>query len=202
MDLKSKKGKVILAISTFILMLLVLSPFIAGVFSVPSVSDVQIIDQVATAPGTQQSLGWKGDVYVTVKDQEGNVKYYYEGSNLLTDAGANALKSLIGDGSGTAVAYDYIAVGNGTVPATGSTTLDSEIAEAGLSRAQGSYTSLGTGHWKIEKVYSVTGTVEDVNSTALFNASSSGTMIAGDTFTDTNVANGDSLNISWDITLS
>ncbi len=144
-----------------------------------------------------ENVKWKGKVIVSK-----NGEVVYEGLNLLTDAGANHIKFCLGQGGCGTGAFDYIAVGNGSAPTTSSTSLDSEIAESGLSRASGTYTSLGTGHWKIEKIFSVTGTVNSINSTALFNASSSGTMIAGDTFPDTNVANGDSLNITWDVTQS
>lgn len=148
-----------------------------------------------------EGLTWHGTVYKTVTGPDGEIKDYEVNDNLLTDAGADALKVLIGTGVG-GNAWDYIAVGSGDAPTTSSTTLDGESSGNGEDRSQGSYTSLGTGHWKIEKVFSITGTVTDLNNTGLFNASSSGNMIAGDNFTDTSVANGDSLNITWEITIS
>jgi len=141
------------------------------------------------------------NVYVTLK-RNGETVSYEETHNVFTDAGKNYVKQALGNAEFGATAFKYVAVGNGTAPASGSTTLNSEIAESGLTRASGTYTSTGTGAWKIEKVFSVTGTVGSVNSTGLFNASATGTMIAGDTFSNTNVASGDSLNITWTISVS
>lgn len=147
--------------------------------------------------GSDISLGWKGVVSVSK-----NGVLVYQGTNLLTDAGADHIKLCLGTGGCGTGAFDYIALGNGTVPTTGSTTLDSEIAESGLERAQADYTSLGTGHWKLEEIFTATGTVNSIHTVGLFNASSSGTMIAGNNFSSVNMENADSLNITWDITQS
>jgi len=193
MNLINRKG-IIVSLG----LLLAFSLFMTGdYFSTNSVSNVQIVEQVIDSPRSEQDLKWTGTVYVSK-----NGELLYEGSNLLTDAGANALKELIGNGVGTSAGWKYIAVGNGSAPTTGSTTLNSEIASAGLTRASATYTSLGTGSWKLEKIFSVTGTINSINATAMFNASSTGNMIAGDTFTNTNVINGDTLNITWTVTLS
>jgi len=151
---------------------------------------------VLEEPETMADIKMWSNVYVTLKDSEGNVKYYHENHNVFTDAGKDATKAILGIGTAFNN-FTWIAVGNGTVPASSSTTLNLEIASAGLTRALGTYSSTGTGAWRIEKVFSVTGTVNSINSTALFNQSATGTMLAGDTFTNTNVASGDSLNISW-----
>jgi hypothetical protein len=120
----------------------------------------------------------------------------------LTNTGKDYIKAALGNAEFGTAAFKFIAVGNGSAPTVDSTSLDNEITEAGLTRAAGTYFSTGIGTWKIEKIFSVTGTVNSINSTALFNASSGGTMLAGDTFTNTNVAPGDSLNITWTLSVS
>jgi hypothetical protein len=140
---------------------------------------------VLEEPETMADINLKANVFVSK-----NGVLIYEGHNVFTDAGKEHVEAFLGTLSATGSPANYIAVGNGTAPIASSTTLNLEIATAGLTRAQGTYSSTGTGAWKIEKVFSVTGTVNSINSTALFNASSTGTMLAGDTFTNTNVANG------------
>lgn len=143
------------------------------------------------------------NVYATVKDPEGNIKSYSESHNVLVNNGKDFLKVCLGvNASCGSSAFDFIAVGNGSAPTSASTSLANEIAESGLSRSFGTYTSTGTGAWKVEKVFTVTGNVNSINSTAILNASSSGTLMAGDTFSNTNVANGDSLNITWTASVS
>ena len=187
---------------------LIISIFTAFLLLFPAKSDVSWVEYRVLESEESDDL-LEADIYlhtnryVTVTDKDGNVKFYDEGHNTFTNAGKDHVKLFLGNSAqaGEPAAY-YIAVGNGTAPGAASTTLDSEIAESGLTRAAGTYTSTGTGAWKLEKVFSVTGTVNSINSTALLNASSSGTMFAGDTFANTNVQNGDSLNITWTLSVS
>jgi hypothetical protein len=145
----------------------------------------------------------KADSYITIKDANGKVKYYYEHPALLTNAGKESIEGILGNQFGTEPTYDYIAVGGNTsAMAVTDTTLANEFATGGLTRAQGTYASTGTGAWRLEKDFAVTGTVNNINSTGLFNASSTGSLLAEDTFANTNVINGDTLNITWTVSVS
>lgn len=125
-----------------------------------------------------------------------------QGHNLVTDAGLNHLKAFLGVGSAGSANSTFIAVGNGSAPVAASTTLNSEIAESGFERAVSTYTSTGTGAWKLEKIYTATGTVNSINSTALFNATSGGTMFAGNTFSSANFIANDILNVTWTVAIT
>jgi hypothetical protein len=108
--------------------------------------------------------------------------------------------------SGAPAAADYIAVGTGTNAfAAGDTTLQTETAASGLSRAQGTVSLVTTTTTndtaQVTKTFTVSGTVA-VTESGLLNASSSGTLAARQTFTVINVVSGDSLAITWKIVIS
>lgn len=123
-------------------------------------------------------------------------------SNLVTTAGkAGAAGRLMG--SGAPAAFDYIAVGTGTTAANiADTTLETESATAGLTRAQGTVslqtTDTSNDTARVTKTFTVTGTVA-VTESGVLNASSSGTLLCRDTFSAINVVNGDTLQITWDV---
>lgn len=151
------------------------------------------------------NINVKADSYITIKDSSGNVKFYYEHPALLTTVGKDFVKVCLGVNAscGTPTAFDFIAVGGNTSAfAVSDTTLANEVSGNGLTRAFGTYASTGTGAWRIEKDFAVTGTQNNINSTGLFNQSATGILFAEDTFANTNVANGDTLNITWTVSVS
>jgi hypothetical protein len=108
--------------------------------------------------------------------------------------------------SGAPAAADYIAVGTGTTAfAAGDTTLQTETAASGLTRAQGTVSLVTTTTTndtaQVTKTFTVSGTVA-VTESGLFNASSSGTLAARQTFTAINVVSGDSLAITWKVQIT
>jgi len=80
--------------------------------------------------------------------------------------------------------------------------LASEIAASGLSRAQGAYAhTVGQNTFTITKQFTATGAVS-AQKAGLFTAAAAGTMLAETTFTSVSLQNGDTLTITWTITLS
>lgn len=123
-------------------------------------------------------------------------------SNGITNAGRAVVSGLI-NGSGTPAAFTYVAVGTGVVGFSASdTALGTESAASGLTRAAGSVslvtTSITNDTAQITKTFTVTGSVA-VTEAGLFNASSSVTLLARQTFSAINVVNGDSLAVTWKI---
>lgn len=106
-------------------------------------------------------------------------------------------------GSGSAAALDYVACSNDTLTETSdSTTLSSEITTNGLARAQGTYAHTnGTSTATISKTFTATG-AQSVQKCALFNDASSGTMHHALSFTQRSLQSGDSLAVTFTITLS
>jgi hypothetical protein len=124
--------------------------------------------------------------------------------NLITNAGRIFLHSQgYGTTSLAANGLNYIALSNDTVGETSSsTTLSNELAASGLTRAQGTVTlPTGTGNQTtVDKTFTATGTVS-AQKAALFSAASSGTMNHVLGFTQRNLINADTLQITYTITL-
>jgi hypothetical protein len=123
-------------------------------------------------------------------------------SNGITNAGRALISGLI-NGSGSPAAATYVAVGTGTNAFSASdTTLQTESSTSGLSRAAGTVslvtTSVTNDTAQVLKSFSVSGTVA-VTEAGLLNASSSGTLLARQTFSAVNVVSGDTLQITWKV---
>jgi len=172
-----------------------------SVMTVPQrVTEIPTVKEVAQESSTMK---FQIDSYTTVYDSQGRIKFYSEHPALLTNAGKESIEGILGNQFGSEPTYDYIAVGGNTsAMAATDTTLANEFATCGLTRAQGTYGSTGVGSWRLEKDFAVTGTCNNINSTALFNASSTGSMLAEDVISNTNVINGDTLNITWTVSVS
>ena len=172
-----------------------------SVMTVPQkITEIPTIKEVAQESPT---LKLQIDSYTTVYDSNGKIKFYSEHPALLTNAGKESIEGILGNQFSSEPTVDYIAVGGNTsAMSVTDTTLANEFATCGLTRAQGTYASTGTGAWRLEKDFAVTGTCNNINSTALFNASSTGCMLAEDVISNTNVINGDTLNITWTVSVS
>jgi len=123
-------------------------------------------------------------------------------SNLITNVGRGLISGLI-NGSGAPAAATYIAVGTSvTAAAVTDTTLGTETSTSGLARAAGTVslvtTTITNDTAQITKTFSVTGTVA-VTESGVLNASSAGTLLCHQVFSAINVANGDSLQVTWKI---
>lgn len=101
--------------------------------------------------------------------------------------------------------FNYIAWSNdGTAPAAGDTTLASEIAANGLTRAQATTITLPTGSGNqtvIDKTFTLTGT-QSIQKTSLFDASSVGNMNHEIQFTQRTLANTDTIQATFTLTLA
>jgi hypothetical protein len=127
-----------------------------------------------------------------------------EAHNLVTNAGRDQLH-LQGYGtSGLATnGFNYIALSNdATAPAVGDTALAGELSGNGLSRVQGvvSHTA-GTNTTTIAYTFTYTGSSQAIQKTALFNASSVGTMNHEIAFTQRTLFTNDTITLTFTITL-
>jgi len=124
-------------------------------------------------------------------------------AGVLTDIGADWIEDQLGDSPSTQPA-DYISLSlSSSSPATGWTQIPSEIVAGGLERAQGTYTSTGTGQWTIDYQWTSSTTHTDVQLTGLqYGASGDNNLLAADTFTPVTLNNGDKLTVTWTITVS
>lgn len=122
--------------------------------------------------------------------------------NLITNAGFAGVASRI-NGADSEAAFTYIAVGTGTTAANAAdTTLETETAASGLTRAAATASRVTTTQTNDTaqnlKSFSVTGTVA-VTESGVLNASSNGVLLCRQVFSAINVVNGDTLQITWKI---
>lgn len=156
-----------------------------------------------TAAKTIDSFAPHGYVIVSAKHADGSEFYHNEEHNLITTAGKDFIAAQIGSASAATSGANYIALTNTAItPAAGDTTLSGEITTNGLGRALGTYAhTAGQNTFTVSKTFTATAT-QSAQAAGLFTASSSGTMMAENTFTAVTLNNGDSLTITWTITLS
>ncbi len=140
-----------------------------------------------------------------------NIKHFRDGEllsednalNLITNAGRDFLHI---QGYGTtglgANGFNYIALSNDALTeTTASTVLSNEIVSNGLSRTQGTVShTTGTNTTTIQKTFTATGS-QQCQKAALFTASSSGTMNHVLAFTQRSLISGDTIQITFSITL-
>ena len=179
---------------------------------------------------TVQRVGLKGIVKMQLRDKDGNIKQLFQGNkiwdrlhkafgidlkipfltgkwtteeviyNTITNAGLSEAAKLLGGIAADPVSY----MGLGTGTPTG-TALQSEITDGGGERAAVTPTSQDTNVTgdtnRSVKTFAFTDSFA-ITEEALFNASSSGDMIASRSFSVVNVGNGDSLQITHDLVMT
>lgn len=125
--------------------------------------------------------------------------------NVITNVGRVFLHKQGYDTTGlSANGFNYIALSNDALTETAaSTTLSTEIAANGLARAQGTVTlATGAGNQTtIAKTFTCATAPQAAQKAALFTASSSGTMNHALAFTQRSLQIGDTLAITFTITL-
>lgn len=152
---------------------------------------------------TKESLTPHGYVTVSVV-RDGHEIYHHEDHNLITNAGIDFIAGQIGGAGGTATAQYIGLSSDATAPAATDTGLTGEITGGGLARALGTYDhTSGTDTFTIESTFTASATHNNVQKAGLFNAASDGTMVAENVLgSPVTLASGDSLTVTWTITLS
>lgn len=149
----------------------------------------------------------KDNVFIEHRAADGSLIKKFALSNLITNAGLAGISDILGP-QGSTAAYDYIALGTGTTAAAATdTALETETAATGLARAQGTASRVTTtvANDTLQVAYTFTnssGGSVAVTEYGLLNAASSGTLMARVVQAATNVANGESLSVTWKIDFS
>ena len=138
-----------------------------------------------------------GRVLVEVIGPDGNVKDSRHVENLVVTAGKNHIADQLSSSPGGS-AMSHMAVGTGsTSPAAGDTALGTEIDRNALtSRTDSTNVVTYVGDWAAGDA-----TNSAIAEAGIFNASSSGTMLARATFTAINKGASDTLKITWTVTV-
>ena len=144
----------------------------------------------------------KGTYYFTHRNSKGEILAERVIHNLVTNAGFAEVAALIGtDTTSGGTAFDYIALGTGSTAANATdTALETEIATNGGSRATGTGTLVTTAvtddTFQLVKVFSFSGALA-ITESGVLNAGAAGTLLSRQVFSVVNVANGDSLTVTW-----
>ena len=117
--------------------------------------------------------------------------------NTIVTAGKNELASLI---TGNGTAFGYMAVGTGTTSVVaGDTTLETELDRNATTVSGGTATNNTI---EFETVWNAGDGTGAITEAGIFNASSSGDMLARTTFSAVNKSASDILTITWTVTIS
>lgn len=162
---------------------------------------LRLVDDVGVSLGrgrtVREEVGVRGHLLIEVHDEHGALKDLVEVANLVVTTGkahiADALSSSPGQG-----AMSHMAVGTGTgAPAAGDTTLGTEIDRNALtSRTDATNVVTYVGSWAAGDA-----TNSAITEAGIFNASSSGTMLARAKFTAIDKGASDTLTITWTVTI-
>jgi hypothetical protein len=152
-----------------------------------------------------QSINIRGWFEVTNRDSRGFIKEARVVHNLITNAGKAGAASRL-NGSGAEAAFTYLAVGTGTNAASVSdTTLQTELASAGLSRASATAsrvtTTVTNDTAQLVYSWSVSGTAA-ITEAGILNAASNGTLLCRQVFSAVNVVNLDTFQLTYKVACS
>jgi len=137
----------------------------------------------------------KGTLGIVLTDENGNLKQELNVTNLVVDTGLAYIASRMKDA--TATAMTHMAIGSGTNdPAPANTALQTQLGRVSLT----STTVTGNSVAYIASFAAGTGTGA-VTEAGIFNASSGGTMLCRTEFAVINKAAGDSMTITWTVTV-
>jgi|TARA_R110000772_G_scaffold65634_4_gene146532 hypothetical protein len=137
-----------------------------------------------------------GSVNIVVRGEDGNVTQDFTIPNLVVDTGLDYIASRMKDA--TATAMTHMAVGSGTtVAAAGQTALVTEVARVALT----SSTVTGESIAYVASYAAGTGTGA-LTEAAILNAASAGTMLCRTVFSVINKGAGDTMTVTWTITIS
>ncbi len=141
----------------------------------------------------------KGKFKITIRDINGKIREEFEVYNTVVSAGKAQLALLAGDAS--AVPFTYLAVGTSSTAVTvGQTALQAEITDTGLARASAtvSRTTTTVTNDTLSLVYTWTASgTKAIEEIGIFNASSSGTMLARALTTTKTINNGETITATY-----
>lgn len=147
---------------------------------------------------TQETITAKGHIKFDLYGPDGNLKETREIKNVVVTVGKNYLANWLTAATQSTYFMQYIGLGTGTNAANASdTTLQTELS----TRVAGSLSSAAN-VWQNQATFGAGINTGAITESGIFSASSGGTMLARQTFAVINKGAGDSLQVTWQITLS
>lgn len=147
----------------------------------------------------KESAKLVGEFFVSVYDESGKLKSMRQVHNLITTTGFNLVSNLLGQASPRPAATNFVAIGSGIVAAAvGDTALGFELPN---SRLTGTYT-LGSNQYTMVASFPPGTGTGGVTESGMLNASAAGTLFNRQVFAVVNKAAGDTLSVTWTVSLS
>lgn len=147
---------------------------------------------------TLENLKASGQLHVVLTGADGQVKEDHLLKNLVVDTGLNFIVNRMKDANATVMSHMTLGTGT-TAAAAGNTTLETEIVGARVS-----LTSTTVAANQITYIASFAAGVGTgaVTESGIFNNSSGGTMLCRTVFPVVNKQAGDSMTVTWTVTVS
>lgn len=146
----------------------------------------------------EETIKLTGYIKFDLFDSKGNLKQHEEVKNVVVTVGKDYLAAWLMAASQAGYFMQYLALGTGTNAAVvGDTTLQTELS----TRVAGALTS-STNVWQNQGTFGAGVDTGAITEAGIFSASSGGTMLARQVFPVINKAAGDSLQVTWQVTLS
>ena len=193
----------------------------AGLIGVVGTSSTPLAIGTSTIDGFQDGSGMLGHLTLIATDSDGQIKAYQQTDNVVTRVGHNCFAHILfepTDNVGGSVTcggdpgvFDAIAIGTGNGQTDTSTSLAIETGTAGLTPdtdPNGVLVADNTGSGAtaiVEVTFTSTGSTTSITEAGIFNntiTSSPAQMLAYRDFTAISLDNGDSLTVTWTITVA
>ena len=145
----------------------------------------------------EDNLKLKGDVFIVVKDKDGNVKEERKEENLVVSAGLNFICDRM-EGTSESV-MSHMALGSGTTAAAAG---DTDLGSILGSREALDSTTVSTNTITYVASFEAGDGTGAVTEAGIFNASTGGTMLCRVVFSEINKAADDTMSVTWVITLT
>ena len=193
----------------------------AGLIGVVGTSSTPLAIGTSTIDGFQDGSGMLGHLTLIATDSDGQIKAYQQTDNVVTRVGHNCFAHIlfeptnVAGGSvtcgGDPGVFDAIAIGTGSGQTDASTSLATQTTTTGLvpdTDANGVLVADNTGSGAtaiVEVTFTSNGLTTSITEAGIFNntiTSSPAQMLAYRDFTAISLDNGDSLTVTWIITVA
>jgi len=198
----------------------VIAVLTAGLIGVVGTSSTPLAIGVSTIDGFQDGTGMLGHLTLVATDSDGHITSYQQTDNLITRVGANCIAHVLFEsteivgGSATCNGdpgiFNAIAIGESSGQTDLSTGLATQTTTGGLTPAADSSVAVtddpdGTGATAVVEVtFLSSGSTTSISEAGIFNNTntvSPAQMMSYRDFTAISLDNGDSLTVTWTITI-
>jgi hypothetical protein len=147
---------------------------------------------------TNEKIIATGELKIVVTAPDGTVKHEQEVKNLVVTTGLGYIASRMKDTTATAMSHMAVGTGN-TAAAAGNTTLGVESARVALTSTTVTAAAVA---YVASFPAGTPASLTAITEAGLFNASSAGTMLCRTVFQPVNKDTGDTMSITWTVTMA